>query len=82
MPQQQMMGGFNNRTGTSDVKEILLKGAINHPKKEWASKEEMVLNNDVKITDEGGNQVEVDLNKCANHELRLGSEKVKALGTT
>lgn len=70
---------FLNPSSSDKITAILNQGALNHPQKEWASKEDMLSFTQTKVTDESGKDVEIDLNSCFEHNLRLGSNKVKAL---
>lgn len=60
---------------------LIDSGATNHPQKDWASREDMIKSTSSVVTDDKGQEVEIDLQKCFNHSMRLGSNKLRASDT-
>jgi uncharacterized protein YegL len=80
--QQQVNQNYDYKESYNDNSlELLQKGAVNHPLKDWASKEDMLKSNLTKIKDQSGNDIEIDLNTCLEHSIKLGCNKVKALNS-
>ena len=60
---------------------LIGEGAKNHPHRDWASQEDMIKNVTTVVTNDKGQEVEIDLEKCFSHSMRLGSNKVRASET-
>lgn len=64
-----------------EMARLIDEGAKNHPHRDWASKEDMIKNVTTVVTNDKGQEVEIDLEKCFSHSMRLGSNKVRASDT-